>query len=58
MIVGMAMIGYVDNFICPMAEVIGLWQFQIQRSIIEVPKLIFLSMFGVLSVRPIFWKPV
>ena len=58
MIGGMAMIGFVDNFIGPMAEVIGLWQFQIQRSIIAVPTLILLSMFGVLSVRPKFWKPV
>ena len=58
MIGGMAMIGFVDNFIGPMAEVIGLWQFQIQRSIIAVPTLILLSVFGVLSVRPKFWKPV
>ncbi len=58
MIGGMAMIGFVDNFIGPMAEVIGLWQFQIQRSLIAVPTLILLSMFGVLSVRPKFWKPV
>ena len=58
MIGGMAMIGFVDNFIGPMAEVIGLWQFQIQRSLIAVPTLILLSVFGVLSVRPKFWKPV
>ncbi|NCW61625.1 MAG: DMT family transporter [Rhodobacteraceae bacterium] len=58
MIGGMAMIGFVDNFIGPMAEVIGLWQFQIQRSIIAVPTLILLSVFGVLSVRPKFLKPV
>ena len=31
MIGGMAMIGFVDNFIGPMAEVIGLWQFQIRN---------------------------
>ena len=58
MIGGMGMIGFVDNFIGPMAEVIGLWQFQIQRSIIAVPTLILLSMFGVLSVRTKFWKPM
>ncbi|NDH72671.1 MAG: hypothetical protein EBY50_09880 [Rhodobacteraceae bacterium] len=45
MIGGMAMIGFVDNFIGPMAEVIGLWQFQIQRSIIAVPTLILLSVY-------------
>ena len=43
MIGGMAVIGFVDNFIGPTAEVIGLWQFQIQRSIIAVPTLILLS---------------
>ena len=58
MIGGMAVIGFVDNFIGPMAEVIGLWQFQIQRSIIAVPTLILLSLFGLVSVRPKFWKPV
>ena len=38
MIGGMAMIGFVDNFIGPMAEVIGLWQFQIQRSLLRFPR--------------------
>lgn len=58
MIGGMAVIGFIDNFIGPMAEVIGLWQFQIQRTLIAVPTLILLSMLGVILIRPKHWKPV
>lgn len=55
---GMMLIGFVDNFIAPLAEHIGLWQFLFMRMILTLPLLVFASRMGAGGLRALSWARV
>lgn len=56
-VAGMAMIGFIDNFVRLIAEDAGLWQFQALRSAMALPLLGVAAAFG-LALRPRRWWAV
>lgn len=56
MVLAMALIGFIDNFVAPMSESVGLWQFLILRLVLMLPMFLALAWLGYGSVRPKrFW---
>lgn len=53
MIAAMLFIGVIDNFIAPMAEHIGLWQFHFIRTLIALPMVALMSLFGMGTLWPV-----
>ena len=58
MIIGMAVIGFIDNFIVVIADSISLWQFHATRSAIDLTILGVLAWRGWAVIRPQRWRPV
>ncbi|MGX9357132.1 DMT family transporter [Roseobacteraceae bacterium S113] len=52
MLMGMAIIGCVDNAIAPMAEDIGIWQFYFLRALMSVPLIVGAAFLGLGQLRP------
>lgn len=52
----MAVLGIIDNSIAVLAREIGLWQFQMLRSVIAFPLLIVVTLFGVGTIWPQRWR--
>lgn len=50
---GMALIGFVDNFVVVIAEEAGLWQFHLIRSLIALPLICGLWVIGMGRLRPL-----
>ncbi len=55
---GMMLIGFVDNFIAPLAEHVGLWQFLFMRMILTLPLLAVASWMGAGVLRARSWARV
>ncbi len=52
MICAMLVIGVIDNFIAPLSELIGLWQFHLTRALMAWPLVAILPLFGLGSMMP------
>lgn len=57
MVTAMAIIGVIDNYIAPLSEHIGLWQFHASRTVMAVPLIVLASALGLatLRVKRPFW---
>lgn len=53
MISAMAVIGVIDNYIAPLAQHIGLWQFHLTRAAFAWPMVAILPLFGLGSLIPV-----
>lgn len=51
MIASMALLGFVDNFIAPISEVVSLWQFLLVRCVFALPLVVLLSWLGLGGLR-------
>ena len=49
---GMAVIGFVDNFVVVIANEAGLWQFHVTRTLMALPMILALSLIGFGTIRP------
>ena len=58
MIAAMLIIGVIDNFIAPLAQHIGLWQFHLVRALIALPLVALLSLLKLGTLRPVRWWAV
>ncbi|MCR9125497.1 MAG: DMT family transporter [Rhodobacteraceae bacterium] len=58
MVVAMAVIGVIDNFIVVLAEHIGLWQFHAVRAAMALPLVVGLSVAGFGTLWPVRWWAV
>jgi len=52
MLVAMLIIGFIDNYVVAISEEIGLWQFQVMRTLLMIPILLAMSFAGMGSLRP------
>ncbi|MEX0286393.1 MAG: DMT family transporter, partial [Paracoccaceae bacterium] len=52
MIAAMAVIGVIDNYIAPLAQHIGLWQFHLTRAVVALPLVAILPLLGLGAIRP------
>lgn len=57
-VVAMAMMGLVDNFVVVVAETTGIWQFQVIRSTISLSLLALVARGLGWRLRPLRWRPV
>ena len=57
-LMAMALMGLVDNFVVVIAETTGLWQFQVIRSAMALALLVCLAGWRGLALRPVRWRPV
>ncbi|MDU8927413.1 DMT family transporter [Alisedimentitalea sp. MJ-SS2] len=58
MLGGMFVLGFVDNFVGPMSEHIGVWQFLFLRMALSAPLLVLASMMGAGHLRAHSWPKV
>lgn len=58
MLVAMVLIGFIDNFIAPLAGHIGLWQFLFLRMVLSLPLLVLAARMGVGVLRARSWRRV
>lgn len=52
MLVAMIIIGFIDNYVAAIAAEIGLWQFQVMRTLLMFPMLFAMSWAGLGTLRP------
>jgi drug/metabolite transporter (DMT)-like permease len=52
MLVAMLIIGFIDNYVAAIAAEIGLWQFQVMRTLLMFPMLLAMSWAGLGTLRP------
>lgn len=57
-LLAMAVIGLIDNFIVHVAQTHGLWQFHLFRTLIALPVMLALAWFGLGRLRPRSWGAV
>ena len=58
MLAAMAVIGVIDNVIPLLAEVVGLWQFYLMRTVLSIPLIYGLAAIGLGQVAPRKWGAV
>lgn len=58
MLMAMAIVGFIDNYIAEIAREISLWQFQVLRSLAMAPLLVGMSMLGLGRLTPVRCIPV
>ena len=52
MLVAMLIIGFIDNYVAAISDEIGLWQFQVMRTVLMPPILVAMSWAGLGTLRP------
>ncbi len=57
-VVAMAIIGFIDNFVVVIAAEAGIWQFHFLRALIAVPFFVLAVRIGIGTVRPRRWRGV
>lgn len=52
MLIAMLIIGFIDNYVVAISDEIGLWQFQMMRTVLMIPLLLAMSFAGLGTLRP------